>query len=165
MELRKFKELDSNEILNWIENEREFRLWSADRYDSYPIKAENINLNYKKCSECGNFYPMTLIDEENNVIGHLILRNPNNNLSQIRLGFIIVNNKIRGKGYGKILIKKAIKFAKEELNASEINLGVFSKNESAYKCYKSCGFEEVKTIKNAYKFNDEYWDCIEMILK
>lgn len=164
MELRKFKESDSNEILNWIENEREFRLWSADRYDSYPIEAKDINLNYKKSSELGNFYPMTLIDEEN-VIGHLILRNPNNNLSQIRLGFIIVNNKIRGKGYGKILIKKAIKFAKEELNASEINLGVFSKNGNAYKCYKSCGFEEVKTIKNAYKFNEEYWDCIEMNLK
>lgn len=39
MILREYKETDANVILSWIKNEREFRLWSADRYETYPIVA------------------------------------------------------------------------------------------------------------------------------
>jgi len=107
---------------------------------------------------------MTLIDDNDKIIGHLILRNPGNEKNVIRLGFIIVDNKIRGKGYGKALINLAIKYAREELNASEINLGVFKNNESAYRCYSSVGFKETGIEKGAYDFNGESWDCIEMKL-
>lgn len=165
MYLRKYKESDAEKILSWIDNERELRLWSADRYGDYPIKAEDINLNYKQCSEQGNFYPMTLVDDNENVVGHLILRNPGEDKSVVRLGFIIVDNKIRGKGYGKFLMKFAIKYAKEELKASEINLGVFKNNENAYRCYAASGFNEVEVEKGAYRYEDEDWDCVEMILE
>lgn len=103
--------------------------------------------------------------DANKVIGHLILINPSTDTYIIRLGFIIINPDIRGKGYGKVLIKKAIEFAKLELNAKEINLGVFDVNTSAYNCYKSVGFVETGIEKNGFKFNNEIWNCIEMILK
>lgn len=32
MELRDYQEKDALEIINWINNERDFRLWSSDRY-------------------------------------------------------------------------------------------------------------------------------------
>jgi len=164
MEFRKYYEEDAIEILKWIKTEREFRLWTADRYDKYPVTPDDINLNYKKCIELGNFYPMTLTDNDK-IIGHLILRNPNNNLDIIKLGFIIVDDKLRGKGYGKTLIKKAISYAKNNLNAKEIALGVFANNKNAYNCYKASGFKEVSVEKNSYTFFNESWDCIEMILE
>ena len=34
MILREYRESDANVIINWINNEREFRLWSADRSKS-----------------------------------------------------------------------------------------------------------------------------------
>ena len=37
MKFRPYKEEDAKEILTWIKNEREFRLWSADRYKNYQI--------------------------------------------------------------------------------------------------------------------------------
>ena len=107
---------------------------------------------------------MTLIDDDEKVIGHLILRNPTEDKSIIRLGFIIVDNKARGKGYGKKLLELAIKYAREELFAQEINLGVFKNNEGAYRCYASIGFKEVGIEYNAYNFNGEHWDCVEMVL-
>lgn len=165
MYLRKYEESDADIILKWIGNERAFRLWSADRYGKYPIKAKDINLNYKDCKTNGSFYPMTLIDDDNNIIGHLILRNPGADKTIIRLGFIIVDNTIRGKGYGKVLLDLAIKYATKELGATEINLGVFKNNESAYRCYSSVGFKEVETEKDAYEFNGESWDCVEMVLE
>ena len=61
--------------------------------------------------------------------------------------------------------KEAIKYAKNNLNAKEINLGVFDNNKSAFECYKAVGFEVVSMQKGAYQFYDEQWDCAEMVLK
>ena len=163
MKFRKYKEDDAIEILSWIKDEREFRLWSANRYINYPALPSDINDNYLESQKTLNFYPFTL-EDEGKIIGHLILRNPGENKQVVRLGFIIVDRSIRGKGYGKKLIEEAIKYAKEKLGAKEINLGVFTSNESAYKCYKSVGFNVVNVEKNAYQFYDEQWDCAEMIL-
>lgn len=164
MILRVYKKDDAEKILSWIKNEKEFRLWSADRYDSYPATPNDINNNYSRSKEISNFYPMTL-EEEGKVIGHLILRNPGDDKEIIRMGFIIVDNSIRGKGYGKILINTAIEYARETLGAKEINLGVFLNNEGALHCYESVGFKITEIEKNAYQFYDEQWDCAEMILK
>lgn len=164
MNFRKYKEDDAKEILSWIKDEREFRLWSADRYNNYPALPSDINDNYLQCQKTLNFYPFTL-EDEGKVIGHLILRNSGEDKEVVRLGFFIVDRNIRGKGYGKKLIKEAIKYAKKELGAKEINLGVFTSNESAYECYKSVGFNVVDVEKDAYRFYDEQWDCAEMILK
>ncbi len=161
--LRNYTENDANEIIKWIKNERALRLWSADRYGNFPIKAEDINNNYTECISNGNFYPMTLVDGDK-IIGHIILRNPDGNKDIIRLGFIIVDPMLRGKGYGKLIIKKAIEYAKNVLHAKEINLGVFENNESAYHCYKAAGFKEISIDKNVMQFQNENWDCVEMIL-
>ena len=163
MELRDYKDSDAKIILTWTTNEREFRLWSADRYGDYPITENDINNNYHECSK-NNFYPLTMVDGDK-VIGHLILRNPTSDKSIIRMGFVIVDNKIRGRGYGKKILELAIQYAREKLHAKEINLGVFTCNESALKCYERSGFKIVDIEKNAYKFHEENWDCAEMILK
>ena len=83
----------------------------------------------------------------------------------MRFGFIIVDPSLRGNGYGKILLNMAINFARKDLHAKEINLGVFGINKNAYLCYKSVGFKEREVKKNAFYYNGEYWDLIEMSLK
>jgi len=161
MLLRKYKTEDAKEIIKWIRNEKELFLWSANIYNKYPLEAENINSFYEGCSKKSNFYPMTIV-EEDRIIGHLILRNTDKKNEIIRLGFIIVDPNLRGKGYGKKLISLAIQYAKNNLKAKEINLGVFENNISAYKCYKSVGF--VETNKNEkIKINNEEWNCIELV--
>lgn len=162
MILRDYENNDAFEILKWIDNERELRLWSADRYGAYPITAEDINSNYDTCKKEIPFYAYTLIDDEENVVGHISVRFVTNN--EARLGFIIVSKNIRGKGYGKILIKEAIKKCKE-LKADKITLGVFTTNESALYAYRASGFVDCRLQKEVYKFHDESWDILEMVLK
>lgn len=162
MKFREYREEDANEILKWIKNEREFRLWSADRYKEYPILPSDINENYKECRKTNEFYPMSLT-EHNQIMGHLIFRKIKEN--NIRLGFIIVNSEMRNKGYGKKLILKTIKYVKEKFNPDEIELGVFTNNINAINCYKACGFEITKIEKGLYQFENEKWDCAEMRLK
>lgn len=164
MNFRTYKEEDAKEILSWIKDEREFRLWSADRYKNYPVTPLDINNTYIECNKISNFYAFTL-EDNGKIIGHLILRNPGENKEVIRLGFVIVDSSIRGKGYGKTLINEAIKYAREKLGAKEINLRVFTNNKSAFECYKSMGFKVVDIKKDEYQFYYEQWDCAEMILE
>lgn len=163
MNFRKYKKEDAVEIIKWIRTEKEMYLWSANIYNKFPIEEKDINKFYDECAKKTNFYPMTLIENEK-IIGHLILRNTDKNNEGIRLGFVIVDPNLRGKGYGKKLLNYAIQFAKEKLNAKEITLGVFENNTNAYNCYKSVGFVEDKNKeKEIFKINNEEWKCIELI--
>ena len=164
MIFRPYRNSDASEIVKWIDSERELRLWSADRYGNYPINEEDINLNYETSSQLCSFYPFTL-EDDGKVVGHLIMRVPVNDNSIIRFGFIIVDNSLRGKGYGKKIISEAIKYAKDILCVDEINLGVFHINDSAFNCYRTMGFEVVHIDIDAFKYNDESWNCVEMVLK
>ena len=115
MRLREYQNTDAKTILSWIHNEREFRLWSANRYGDYPIVPEDINNNYANCMQTSIFYPLTL-EDDGRVIGHLIIRKPSENDDEMRLGFIIVDSSIRGKGYGKKIIEEAINYCIEHFN-------------------------------------------------
>ena len=55
MQLRKYRNEDAMTIVKWIKSERELRLWSADRYENYPITEFDIINNYKECQRNNNF--------------------------------------------------------------------------------------------------------------
>jgi len=157
MKLRQFDINDAPTILSWTKNKSEFRKWSADRYPDYPATPEDMAGQY----DSDNIHPLTAEDEEGNIIGHIMIRIPDSNEPQkVRLGFIIVDGSLRGKGYGKQLILQTIDYAMKNLGASHISLGVFLNNPSALHCYESSGFKTIGT--ESYPIDGEMWDGVEM---
>ncbi len=168
LRLRPYKNSDAKYIVSWIKDEVSLRKWSSDRYGAYPITAEDVNQKYVDnngdCSEEDNFYPMTAFDE-NGVVGHLILRFTNKEKSVLRFGFVIVDDTKRGKGYGKEMLRLAIKFAFEILKVEKTTLGVFENNPAAHACYKAVGFKDKISDKPwYYRGLGEAWKVIEMEL-
>lgn len=166
LKFRPYKPSDAEAIVSWIKDETVLRKWSSDRFGDYPIKPEDINHKYLECNgdceEADNFYPMTAADE-NGPVGHLILRYTNPEKTTIRLGFIIVDESKRGKGYGKRMVQMATKYAFEMLKAEKVTLGVFDNNPAAYHCYKAAGFEEIKSEKEiVLEILGEQWKIIEL---
>ena len=164
LKLRPYKPCDAETIVSWCKDEESFRRWTSDRYESFPITAEDMNKKYidnnGDCPDLDNFYPMTALDE-NGIVGSLILRFNNEERTVVRLGFIIVDDKKRGKGYGKKMVQLAIKYAFEFLGAEKVTLGVFDNNPSAYHCYKAAGFRETGEIFNIPLFG-EMWTVVEL---
>lgn len=159
MKLRPFNITDAPTILSWTKNKAEFRKWSADRYPNYPAAPEDMGEQYA----ADNIHPLTAEDEEGRIIGHIMIRIPDREQPQrVKLGFIIVDRSIRGKGYGKQLILQTIAYAKAHLGAEHISLGVFENNPAALHCYEACGFKA--TGKDEYPIDGEIWDTIEMEL-
>jgi RimJ/RimL family protein N-acetyltransferase len=82
----------------------------------------------------------------------------------IHLGFIIVDPAIRGKGYGKEMLRLVIKYAFEILNVSRITLGVFDNNPAAHYCYKAAGFVDEKYYAEVFPYKDEKWGVYDMVI-
>lgn len=164
LKLRPYKPCDALAITQWINSEYAFRQWSADRYETYPITPVDMNAYYDRDKNNENVWGMTAFDNAG-VVGHLTMRYPDSNKEEIRLGFVIVDNNKRGKGYGKEMLSLAIHYAFELLKVHKISLGVFENNISALKCYESCGFKKTALEKvESYKCMGEIWNCIEMEL-
>lgn len=162
--LRPYEPSDAQAILSWIHNEISFRKWCADRYKTYPISAYDMNKQYEAADQ-DRIFPMTAVDESG-IIGHLIMRYTDDDKLTIRFGFVIVDDKKRHQGIGRQMLESAIDYAFLSLKADHITLGVFENNLSAYHCYRSVGFREVKTEKTEYyHIFDEDWKCLEMELR
>lgn len=168
LRLRPYKKCDAEYIVTWIKDERSLRKWSADRYESFPVTADDINRKYTDfngdCAEPDNFYPMTAFDE-NGIVGHLIMRFTDEEKSTLRFGFVIVDDSKRGMGYGKEMIRLSIKYAFDILKVDKITMGVFENNPSAYFCYKSAGFQDARNDEVVYyPVMGEQWKCLELEL-
>lgn len=167
LRLRPYKPCDADIIAGWIKDELAMRKWSSDRFGDFPLSGDMINLKYVDnngdCPEADNFYPMTAFDEKG-IVGHLILRFTDAEKKSLRFGFIIVDDTIRGKGYGKQMLSLSLKYAFEIFKADKVTLGVFDNNPSAYHCYKSVGFKDTGDESFIELFGEQ-WRVIEMQIK
>ncbi|MCQ2483113.1 MAG: GNAT family N-acetyltransferase [Clostridia bacterium] len=160
MRLRPYKSCDSKVIENWIQDRDVFMKWGGEHFGAFPIDAKVIDDKYCKnngdCVEEDNFYPWTAVDEDNKPVGHFIMRYTNGDSRQLRFGWVIVDDAVRGKGYGKQMLTLGLKYAFDILGADKVTIGVFEGNESAYHCYRKSGFKTVTVVKG------EPWNVIEM---
>lgn len=158
--LREFKPEDADTIVSWVSDENVFYLWSAGTLGEYPLTADRLIENYKNNPQ---IYHLVL-EDDGQMIGQIIIRYPNaDDLETVRLGYVIVDSSIRGKGYGNALIKEAISYAKDKLKAKKITIGVFEDNEPAKKCYFSNGFKLVEQEKpEIFELPGRQWVCLEL---
>ncbi len=156
--IRPYKASDVNTILSWCQDEKTFYQWTAGMLGNYPITENEFR-------GVESLMPFTAFDEIG-IIGFFTLRNPNESLDELRFGFVIVNPKKRGKGYGKAMLQLGLKFVFEIYGAKKASLGVFENNLPAYYCYKAAGFRDVilDTVEK-YSVLGEEWKCKELVIE
>lgn len=163
--LRPYKPLDAAVITSWLKNEYLMRQWCADRYEHYPVTPEEMNTYYDRYIDGQRSRALTMVDN-GDIVGYITLRNPADNPTEQRLGFVIVDDSKRGRGLGKVLVSIAVKYAFEALGATKVSLGVFENNPSAIHCYEAAGFHRVSLPETeSYECFGEVWNCIEMEMK
>nr|MCR5171934.1 GNAT family N-acetyltransferase [Treponema sp.] len=126
MKLREYKSEDSKIICSWVKDEKTLFQWSADRIGKFPLLGKELNESYDQANISKDFFPLIAIDENNNVIGHLFIRIPDPKKKEIvRFGFVIIAPELRGSGNGKKMLELALEYAKINLKATKVTLGVF----------------------------------------
>ncbi|GAB0171564.1 GNAT family N-acetyltransferase [Lysinibacillus sp. CTST325] len=104
------------------------------------------------------------------IVGWLVFQSPQRKrLAHTGTFGMMVLNKYRGLGIGKLLIEKLLEWAENNPYIEKISLGVFSTNERAISLYKKMGFVEEGRKINEIKLHDnEYIDDVlmyRMVLK
>lgn len=160
--LRPYKPSDAAVITSWLKSEYLMRQWCADRYERYPVSPEDMNAYYERNIDGQHSRALTMTDGDD-IVGYITLRTPEDNPTEQRLGFVIVDDSKRGCGLGKFLVSMAIDYAFSELKAAKVSLGVFENNLSAIHCYEAAGFNRVSRLDTErYECLGETWNCIEM---
>ena len=68
------------------------------------------------------------------------------------LGFVVVDAGERGKGYGKEMLRLAVKYAFEIASVQSLALNVFDCNKAAMGLYRNIGFEETALTPECFVF-------------
>ena len=155
LRLRPYNSNDAEQIMSWSKDETAFYKWTAGVLGDYPLSKETF-------SAVTNLMAFTAIDD-NEIIGFFTIRKPKESFDELRFGFVVVDSKKRGKGYGKKMLQLGLKYAKEIYGAKKVSLGVFENNESAYHCYKAVGFQDIVLEETEmYHVLGEDWKCLEL---
>ncbi len=111
MILREYQKEDAPVIAGWIRSEEELYRWSADRFNKYPLTGDDIQKNYTSQLGTGRFFPLTAADDGGEAIGHFIIRYPRDDDDRtVRFGFVILDPELRGKGFGKEMLRLGIEY-------------------------------------------------------
>lgn len=141
-----------------------FRFWCADRFESYPITADDLNDQYENSPGSEDVYHFTAYNETG-IVGHINIRFPEpGNLNTVRFGYVIIDDTKRGQGLGKEMISLALKYSFEIMKAERVTIGVFAENAAALNCYLSAGFKDTG-IAEKFSFGSEEWSCMELEIK
>lgn len=153
---------DYEYISKWIDNERTHAFWCANLLP-YPITRNSFHNLLKR--NAMDWTDSAYVATENNgqPIGFFCYSvNPTDNIGFLK--FVIVDPSKRGKGYGKEMLKLALRYAFQITGAAAVQLNVFIENATAKQCYEKVGFAERKFEKDVFPYKDELWSRYNMII-
>lgn len=161
LRIRPYKRCDADTIISWIKDEKIFRYWCADRFDSYPITGADLNAQYDGLAMNDDIFHFVAYDEAG-IVGHFNIRFPDrSDIDTVRLGYVIVDDSRRGQGLGKKMIRMALDYAFGFMGAKKVTIGVFEQNKAALGCYLAAGFKDTG-ITEDYEIFGQVWKCLEL---
>ena len=153
---------DFDEIKNWIREERAHAMWCANLI-SFPIERDNFTKVMQEAAEKFGDSSFVATSDDGQLLGFFCY-SANLETNEGMLKFVIINPKYRGKGYGREMLKLAVKYAFDITGVKTVQLNVYPENTRAKKCYEAVGFTERKTDLNAFTYKDESWGRCNMII-
>jgi len=136
-------------LISWAVSEEFLVQWTGRTF-TYPLNDVQLNdyIVYCKGKDPSRFF-LKAIDESNGKhIGNITIDCVNSKKNEAALTCIIIgDNDYKGKGAGEFIVKEAVRFAVHEFRKKKLFLNVFDFNIPAIKCYKKCGFAEVRREK------------------
>ena len=154
---------DFDTIRTWITDERTHALWCANRIP-YPMEEEGFHRVLREAAERFGDCPFVAVEDDGTMAGFFCL-SLNRRTNEGMLKFVMVQPALRGKGYGKEMLRLAVQYAFYTWKTDAVYLNVFPENGQAVRCYESVGFTEEKTEPAAFRFRDEAWGRRRMTIQ
>ncbi|WP_251497877.1 GNAT family N-acetyltransferase [Otoolea muris] len=142
LRLRPCKLADGRFLLTWLADERTVEFWRADRF-TWPLTQGQLDTYFRDFEADQNAMAFTALDARGHPCGHFSFRNISWEENRAHMGFIVVDPAARGMGYGRRMVRQALRYAFGCLGLSAVTLGVYDCNEPARRCYEAEGFVRI----------------------
>ncbi len=164
LRLRPYKKCDASAIITWCKTPHAARLWSADALCEFgwPLAPAHLNQFYERQEDNTNVWQMTAIDEEGRAVGHFTM-NFKAEDNSVHLGFVVLDDSMRGKGYGREMMELAARYAFDILGTDMMTLYVFPHNLPACRCYTASGFVRDQGGDKDFMVDGQAWPCVRMV--
>ena len=163
--LEYFTKDDFDLLIEWINTEEVLQNWTGSMF-SFPLNHEKLEWYLKDSNDIqeSDVLIYKAVDTTNGkTVGHISLGSISRKNNSARISRVLVGNTCeRGKGYCKGMIQAILRIGFEELKLHRIELGVYSTNTAAIRCYESCGLVKEGEFRDILKHGDEYWSMTEM---
>jgi len=149
--LRKLK-IDDLDYLKSVENDKSFWKYSfQNQHYSDDELLQFIHTSQLPIEQTNQIRFVICKNETDEQIGFIDLFEIDFTKSQAGISILISDTQNRSNGYGKLSIKKIIKFAKVDLNIKNLYCNISIDNILSLNFFKSVGFKEISKNSNLYE--------------
>jgi RimJ/RimL family protein N-acetyltransferase len=165
IKLEYFTPADFSQLITWIKDEHLLMNWSGAMF-SFPLTAAALDWYLEDTNDpaTSDAFIYKAVDTDTGAtVGHISLGGLSRKNSSARISRVLVGDAhTRGRGIGQAMVEGVLKIGFEQLGLHRIELGVYSFNAAAIRCYQKSGLTIEGTSRDILKFDDEYWSLVEM---
>ena len=163
--LQPFDKGDFSRLITEVPDARFLLQWAGPKY-TYPLDTAQLKDTLADTTGARPSFKVfkATRSDTTETIGHIQLMDIDYDATSCTLGRVLIFQNHRGNGFGRRMVKEAVKFAFGDMHLAEITLGVFDFNTPAIGIYKTIGFTEFQYMEGALQFQNESWNVIRMKL-
>jgi RimJ/RimL family protein N-acetyltransferase len=153
--LRPFQPQDYPRLISAIVSPQALAQWSGPLF-RHPL--DEAQLEAYRASATGpastrRIY--TACEADGRPVGHIELNDIDG--YSARLCRVLIDPALRGRGFGRAMVRQALRIGFNELGLKRIDLGVYDFNKTAIRCYELEGFVKEGHLRQARRVGDEIW--------
>jgi len=153
--LRPFEPQDYPRLLAAMDSLPVLVQWSGPFF-RFPL--DEAQLEVYRASGNGDTAPRriyTACNAGGQPVGHIELNDIDGHSA--RLCRVLVDPQSRGRGFGRAMVRRALRIAFDEMRLQRVDLGVYDFNTAAIRCYELEGFIKEGHLRQARRVGDETW--------
>lgn len=158
--LEPFTKRDMDRLISWVESCRFLMQWAGVTF-RYPLDREQLRYHMRRADGSRPFLLLykAVDSHSGETLGHGELAAIDRVAGSTTLARILVGPaERRGQGIGSQIVQELLNVAFGELGLHRADLRVYDFNTAAIRCYEKAGLRLEGTLREARRFEQEYWN-------
>lgn len=160
IELQPFTDGDIDRLIGWFPTPESLFVWTATTFE-YPLTREQVKKFVDECRARGDRQFFKAVSD-GEVFGHIELGAIDHRNKSLRIGRVVIDPALRGRGLGAGMMRAAVERSFEELKMHRVELWVLDDNRRAIAAYERVGFQREGVLRDFFKTPEGYRNVIVM---
>lgn len=132
--------------------------------NTYVYRKEVVDLHFETLLKTAEWYPrLGIFLKDGTVIGELSIKNINKEQKSCEIGLALMNDSVKGLGYGSEAVRLALSYIVNTLGLKKIYGDTMGNNIRMQKIFEKLGFRLIEQKRHYYDMYNRYEDRLEYL--